>query len=119
MNTTAEQGMNSALSLSWFSENKDHADAIGVLIHFDTEQHCRMRFEQGMVVGKLITKLQNICQPDMRACTEQFSDYAVSMLQGEIADVINYKVEVEENGISWTVTRKQIESEASHTVFFC
>ena len=54
-NTTAEQGMNSALS--WFSENKDHANAISVLIHFDTERHRRLRFEKGKVVGKLTTKL--------------------------------------------------------------
>ena len=54
----------------------------------------------------------------MRACTEQFCDNAVSMLQGEIANAINYKVEVEENGVSWTVTRKQIESDASRTVCF-
>ena len=112
-------GMGSSFSCS---EYKDHADTIGVLIHLDTEQHRRLRFEKGKVVGKLTTRLRNIRQPDMRACTEQFSENAVSILQGEIADALNYKVEVEESGVSWTViiTRKQIESlsDASRTVCF-
>jgi hypothetical protein len=44
-NTTAEQGMNSAVS--WFSENKWDAEAISILIYFDVECHRRLCFEKG------------------------------------------------------------------------
>ena len=107
-------GMNSPVS--WFRENKEHAEAISVLIHFDVERHRRLRFEKGKMFGNLCSTLKKIRQPDLRDCTQNFSDFALCKLQEEVADAINYKVEKHEPGHSWKVTRKAIETETFRIV---
>ena len=75
-NTTAEQGMHSVSS--WFSENKDHAQAISTLVHMDVERHRRLQWDIAEMGGKLSFRLSKIRQPDLKRCMETLSNHALS-----------------------------------------
>ena len=63
-----------------FSKNKEQAEAISILIHFDVERHRRLRFEKGKMFGNLYLTFKKIRQPDLRDCTQNFSDFAMCKL---------------------------------------
>jgi hypothetical protein len=86
-NTTAEQGMHSVVS--WFSENKDHVQAISTLVQMDVERHRRLQWDLAEMRGKLPLRLSKIRQPDLKACTETFSDHALSLLHQQIQQAVN------------------------------
>ena len=116
-NTTAEQGMHSVGR--WFNENKEHAEVVSTLVQFDTERHRQLKFALLKRNAKLPRQLKKISQPDLRKCTEQFSAYALSLLNAELKDVTNYKCEHNVGTQTWTVTRKGIETTAFRTVTKC
>ena len=116
-NTTAEQGMHSVGR--WFNENKEHAEVVSTLVQFDTERHRQLKFALLKRNAKLPRQLKKISQPDLRICTEQFSAYALSLLNAELKEVTNYKCEHNVGTQTWTVTRKGIETTAFRMVTKC
>ena len=77
----------------------------------DVERHCRLQWGIAEMRGKLPFRLSKIWQPDLKGCMETFSNHAFSLLQEQIQDAVNYKVEVIHSSLSWKVTRKEICSE--------
>ena len=77
----------------------------------DVERHRRLQWDIAEMGGKLPFRLSKIRQPDLKRCMETFSNHALSLLQEQIQDAVNYKVEVLHSSFSWKVTRKEICSE--------
>ena len=98
-NTTAEQGMHSVGS--WFSENKEHAECVERLVHYDTERHRRLKENVMRTAAKLPQRLAHIKNQRLRILTEQFSDFSLQLLETNIQEALNYKCEVVEERMCW------------------
>ena len=78
---------------SWFVENKEHCEAVERLVHYDSERHRHLREEIFEMKSKFVNRIQRIKQPDLRQCTERFSDHALKLFNARLSDAMNYKCE--------------------------